>query len=577
MSRRMSVRLSTLTVAAVTAATIAAVVVCIAIFASVYSQALIRDAQVNAEQTVQQAAVAVDNNLDDMRSRLNAVIAAIRQGGTKEQMIERVKTLADAQADICAVTVYDRYGRILLCAGSNYPLKQTVYKDLSFDRSLLNTAGDFTVSSPHVETIFEGAYPWVVTAAAKMEQPVCDTGEYVTVDFRFSGLAQYIDRIGIGRRGYCYITDAQGDLIYHPQQQVLFAGLKTEPTIPASARSSGVYTEKNTITAVSTTADGRWRIVGVSYTDELLVERTTQILISIVLSLSCGAAVVALVLWLYSRIVTLPVRRLMGAMKDFETQAEGFHYTDGEEPVTELRALSQSFSHMSGQIKELMEQVRREETELRKTELKALQAQINPHFLYNTLDSIQWMCEQGETEDAARMVGALARLFRISISRGRELIPLRDELQHAKSYLVIQSYRYRDQFHYRFEVEAGLEEYLCNKITLQPLIENAIYHGIDRMVDEGEIVVTVKQAPDRPEDILITVSDNGVGMTQEQCRAILEKQRSDSGGIGVKNVSDRLRIYFGSEYGLTIHSELDVGTTVTVRIPKIDREATRYE
>ena len=175
------------------------------------------------------------------------------------------------------------------------------------------------------------------------------------------------------------------------------------------------------------------------------------------------------------------------------------------------------------------------------------------------------------------MVGALARLFRISISRGRELIPLRDELQHAKSYLVIQSYRYRDQFRYRFEVEAGLEEYLCNKITLQPLIENAIYHGIDRMVDEGEIVVTVKQAPDRPEDILITVSDNGVGMTQEQCRAILEKQRSDSGGIGVKNVNDRLRIYFGSEYGLTIHSELDVGTTVTVRIPKIDREATRYE
>ena len=121
-------------------------------------------------------------------------------------------------------------------------------------------------------------------------------------------------------------------------------------------------------------------------------------------------------------------------------------------------------------------------------------------------------------------------------------------------------------------MEEGLEEYLCNKITLQPLIENAIYHGMDRMVDEGEIVVTVKQAPDCPEDILLIVSDNGIGMTEEQCRKILEKQRSDSGGIGVKNVNDRLRIYFGSHYGLTIHSELDVGTTVTVRIPKLSQE-----
>ena len=240
---------------------------------------------------------------------------------------------------------------------------------------------------------------------------------------------------------------------------------------------------------------------------------------------------------------------------------------DVNAPVAELQVLSQSFAHMATQIRELMEQVRREETELRKTELKALQAQINPHFLYNTLDSIQWMCEQGKTEDASRMVGALARLFRISISRGRELIPLRDEIQHAKSYLVIQSYRYREQFRYRFEVEEGLENYLCNKITLQPLIENAIYHGMDRMVDEGEIVITVRQAPDCANDILLIVADNGVGMTDEQCAAILAKERSDSVGIGVKNVNDRLKIYFGDKYGISIKSELDVGTEVTVRIP----------
>ena len=224
-------------------------------------------------------------------------------------------------------------------------------------------------------------------------------------------------------------------------------------------------------------------------------------------------------------------------------------------------------------IQKLMKQVRQEEISLRKTELKALQAQINPHFLYNTLDAIGWLCEEERCQDAVEMVNALAKLFRISISRGKELIPIRDELQHAKNYLVIQSYRYRNQFSYTFDVEDGLEEYLCNKITIQPLIENAIYHGLDRMVDAGEIRVAVRTALDAPGDILITVADNGVGMTQEQCRRILQKERSDSSGIGVKNVNDRLKIYFGSRYGLSIQSELDVGTVVTVRIPKVQKEA----
>ena len=232
---------------------------------------------------------------------------------------------------------------------------------------------------------------------------------------------------------------------------------------------------------------------------------------------------------------------------------------------------------MSEKIKELMEQIRAEEKALRKTELKALQAQINPHFLYNTLDSIQWMCEQGKAEDASKMVSALARLFRISISRGRELIPIKDELLHAKNYLIIQSFRYKNQFTYTFDTEPGLEKYLCNKITVQPLIENAIYHGIDRLVDEGEIKISVKTAPDDAGDILITVEDNGVGMTKEQCLAVLKKEKSDSSGIGIKNVNDRLKIYFGEKYGISIKSELDEGTAITVRIPKIEKEPERED
>ena len=212
-----------------------------------------------------------------------------------------------------------------------------------------------------------------------------------------------------------------------------------------------------------------------------------------------------------------------------------------------------------------MSTVRQEEVNLRKTELKALQAQINPHFLYNTLDSIAWMCERGRNADAVKMVHALARLFRISISKGHELIPIAKEIEHAESYLQIQKYRYKNQFTYEFDVDPDCLDYYCNKITLQPIIENAINHGLDLLVEEGCIRVQVCQDG---EDILFRVQDNGVGMSPEQVAAILQQDPEDRTGIGIRNVNDRLRIYFGPHYGLRITSELDVGTCVEIRMPK---------
>lgn len=571
--KRFSLSLSALTVICVTVASLAAVSSCIAIFASVYSRSLMRDAKVNSEQTVQQTAIAVNNNLEAMKNKLTAVRNILYESKEPDDFRSKTEALTKIQNDIFAVTVYDHEGNILSCTGSGNTLKKETYKDLSFDKALFEGAADFALSEPHVQTLFDGVYPWVVTLAIRTDRPVFGGGTYVAIDFSFSEIAKYIDKVSVGRHGYCYITDAEGNIIYHPQQQLIFSHLKSEDAGIVSSLSDGVHEDENVIYTLSTTYDRSWRIVGVSYTDELVTERQSQIFMSIVVSLLCCAAVSVAVLAVYAIIVNAPVRSLIKAMKAFENAADSFSYSSGNEAVTELQVLSDSFEHMSNRIKQLMERVRTEETELRKTELKALQAQINPHFLYNTLDSIQWMCEQGKNEDAMKMVSALAKLFRISISRGHELIPIKDELQHAKNYLVIQSYRYRNQFSYSFDIETRLEHYLCNKITVQPLIENAIYHGIDRMVDEGEIKISVKEAPDNKDDILITVEDNGVGMTEEQCRKILRKERSDSSGIGVKNVNDRLKIYFGEKYGLTIKSELDVGTIVTVRIPKIEAEA----
>ena len=217
------------------------------------------------------------------------------------------------------------------------------------------------------------------------------------------------------------------------------------------------------------------------------------------------------------------------------------------------------------QIQQLMEKVREEEITLRKAELRALQAQINPHFLYNTLDAIGWLCEEERTQDAVEMVNALAKLFRISISKGHEIIPVEKELEHARSYLKIEKFRYK-QFAYSFDVDEDCLNYYCNKITLQPIIENAIYHGLDRMVDEGEIRIGVHS---RGDNLVFTVEDNGIGMTKEQCREILEGSAGDKTGIGIRNVNNRIKIYFGEQYGIQIDSELDEGTTVTIIMPKI--------
>ena len=565
------VRLSTLTIALVAVAILSAAGICITLFTSVYGDALFRDARVSSEQSVRQTTLAVNNYLESMKSDVESVGEMASECDTVEKFTDYARLYTNLRSDIYAISVYGSGGELLMCVSGELSMKEAL-NDISFAESVIPVAdGEFSVSKPHVQFMFEGVYPWVVTVTEKYCGGLFGENVYIAVDFRFSEIAKYIDHVGVGRHGYCYIADPEGNIIYHPKQQLLYSGLKTENT-SAALMSDGVHVKGDVIYTIASTDDGRWKTVGVNFTDELAVERRTQVINGLFVSLACCAAISVIVLVLFSVTVSTPVNELIAAMRDFEKRADSIGNINNA-GVAELQALNESFSHMAHRIMTLMEDVRREETALRKTELRALQAQINPHFLYNTLDSIQWMCEQGNTEDAVKMVGALAKLFRISISRGKELIPISDEVKHAESYLLIQSFRYKNQFSYSFDVEPGLENCLCNKITIQPLLENAIYHGIDRMVDEGEIKVTVRTAEDDENDIIIKVADNGVGMTEEQCRKILRKEKSDSQGIGVKNVNDRLAIYFGEKYGLSIESELDVGTTVTVRIPKIDKEA----
>lgn len=538
-------------------------------FSVSYKNSMFSSAYVTSKQSVAQADETVSNYIFSIKSKLDNLCIETDKCTDAASLQKLISTAARLEDDIYCVSVYDMQGNVLSNGNNTDENIKDGLTDLSFDKSVYSNLKDgYAISQPHVNTLYQNKYPWVVTIAKKEYSNLFSQQVFVAIDFKFSSIAKYIDKVSIGQRGYCYIVNSKGQIIYHPQQQMLFSGLKEENTFEISELSDGIHRKKDNIYNISSLDSCNWKIVGVSFNDEITQAVKSQVVVGLIFALLFSAFMSAVIYFLLSRTVTRPVRRLVASMQKFEKQAETFEYKADMSNVAEFQTLSTSFEHMVLMIQSLVEKVHNEEIVLRKTELKALQAQINPHFLYNTLDSIQWMCEQDNSKDAVKMVGALAKLFRISISHGNEFIAISDELKHAESYLIIQSYRYKNQFTYSFDVDKSVLDCMCNKITIQPFIENAIYHGLDRMVDEGEIKIIVER---RGKDIAIIVKDNGLGMTEEQCKAVLQKGRSDSKGIGVKNVDDRLKIYFGEEYGITIDSELDVGTTVTIKIPKIEK------
>ena len=554
-------RITTILVTMVVGTVAIILLCCILLFLDRYRSAMVQSARTSSSQAVSQVSNTVGSYLRDMGQAMELVEQSVSESGESRDWL--LAAFLKYRPDVVAVTSYSAGGELLDCWSPGREPRENIFQNLSFDLGAARASEGAYMTAPHVETIFEGYYPWVVTMTAPLE----GGGEaaWVSLDISFSSISSYLKNVSIGQRGYCFLMDREGNIVYHPQQQLLYAGLKSEDTEALAALEDGDYADDTVIYCLASVEGSDWRAVGVSYVDELVNRNVNDMI-----RLSCLLAVVVLgaallTSWLLFRFLGRPLRGLASAMESFESDADHFAY----KPVggtREVQELSDSFEHMVLRIQELMTTVREEEINLRKTELKALQAQINPHFLYNTLDSIAWMCEQGRNADAVRMVHALARLFRISISRGHELIPIAKEIEHAESYLQIQMYRYKNQFTYDFDVDPDCLGYYCNKITLQPIIENSINHGLDLMVDEGRIDVLVRQDGD---DIVFSVRDNGVGMSEEQIEAIMQHGPTDRTGIGIKNVNDRLKIYFGKSYGLHITSEPDIGTCVEIRMPKI--------
>ncbi|MBN2222880.1 MAG: sensor histidine kinase, partial [Vallitaleaceae bacterium] len=395
----------------------------------------------------------------------------------------------------------------------------------------------------------------------------------ILVDLNFSLIEDMVSRISLGERGYIFIVDEFGELIYHPKRELIYNNLREEAFEAILSSSKSVIPlevdNEKVEYIISSSKYSNWKVVGKGYVEDLNIHRSTLGYYFMVLIITAFVVSILLVSIVAVRILH-PIKNLLKGMATFQS---GQLDTQVQvENSNELGILTSTFNQMTRRIKALVEKMQQVEVNKRKSDLDALQAQINPHFLYNTLDSIVWMSEAGKKEEVVKMTSSLAKLFRISINKGEEYIRVAKEVEHVESYLLIQQMRYGDKLSYKIQVDHEIFQQRMIKIVLQPIVENAIYHGIKTLPGKGIIQIRGRGEGDF---LIFEVEDNGMGMDEETKAKLLSGKimsSSKGSGVGVYNVDQRIKLYYGRQYGLKIESELYEGTKVLIRLPMFTGE-----
>lgn len=491
-----------------------------------------------------------------------------------EKAIHQVKTQFDtvisSRPDIYNIGIVQAGGRSLINDGQARINPYVDMEQLEWYKNAVTSPEKICLSSAHVQHVVEGSRPWVITLSRYIrDQKNPENGCVLFVDLNYSAISDLCDESSVGEKGYVFILDDQGNIVYHPKQQQLYNELQTEH-IKEVRECKEDYLELDVgenarLYTISRSHKTGWTVVSCSYTSELLVRsdqaQRLYILVAVVL------VILTLVLSnVMSKGITRPIQSLRASMA--KVQEGKFQVVDAEsDSKNEIGSLTRTFNDMTKKIQELMQQNIEEQKAKRKSELKALQSQINPHFLYNTLDSIIWMAEGNKNEEVVLMTASLAKLLRQNISNGEEQISVFQEVEYCRNYLTIQKMRYKDKLEYEIDVDPELRNEKIIKLMLQPLIENAIYHGIKYKETKGLLVL---RGYEKDGNIIFQIRDNGVGMAPEVLEHIFERHTVNyrSNGVGVYNVQKRIKLTYGPQYGITYESAPGRGTVATIVIPK---------
>lgn len=532
-----------------------------------------QNAVLNTQQIIQQVSYNLEAYLSSTAKTFQLIDEEIQEARRfPDPLLQgELDTVLNTREDIVSIAFFSKRGRLIADIPSGELRKNTNVTSQSWFLDASLNPNNVFFSPPHIQNLFKGQYSWVVSLSKgiSLEQDGRATEGVLLLDVNFKTIDTLMQKVSLGQKGYVYMIDAKGNIVYHPQQQLIYAGLKSENVELAMNVSNDFYKDRSNgeerLITVQTIPEIGWKVVGVSYMDEIVT--TTKELTEFMLWLMLAVLVFVVLLAYYlSSNLSRPIQSLERSMKlvergDFSTPIHASGYE-------EVEKLSNRFNIMVSRIRQLMGQIVEEQEEKRKSEFEVLQAQINPHFLYNTLNSVVRLAESGKNEEVVTMITSLSRFFRVSLSKGNNVIPIRDELAHIRNYLIIQNIRFKNKFEFEIQASDGVMELRTLKLLLQPIVENAIYHGIERMVDQGSIRILAEVMGDK---VRFQVKDNGLGIAPERLSTLLTGVKSEEGsGVGIRNVNERIRLYYGDGYGLEIESELEEGTAVNIWIPVME-------
>lgn len=539
-----------------------------------------KSAVANTEMTVESTIDRLNSSLLDLRQISDAANYNIVQEYdiSSQEFTRQFSMLYETNVDkIQSLALYG-YDGMLIESEPVATVKDNVkVADQKWYQDARSEIENIHFSTPHVQNLFDDGtfrYHRVVSLSRSVDINDGSTSGsgVLLVDMKYSVLEDMLERINETSSGiYYYLCSRDGEIIYHPRWTEINRGLFKEKNNKVASYEDGIYEmktdEQKENIVVGSVAYTGWKLIGVvpESVQETSINKfryyiITTILILVMMLLQVNRFI--------SRKISRPIRELDESVKAYEAGAMPDIYIGGS---AEIRHLGYSVQKSYEQIEALMKEIIQQQTERRKSELDALQSQINPHFLYNTLESITWMIEAQRNKEAVVMISELAKLLRVSLSRGKTIISIGDELQHSRSYMNIQRVRYKERFKVEFLIDEEIKNYCIVKLVIQPLLENAIYYGVGNMDedDDGQILIRGEK---KGEDIYISIEDNGMGMPEDIRSNILtdnSKVPKHGSGVGVINVHSRISLMFGPEYGLEVYSELDEGTKVVIHIPAI--------
>lgn len=539
-----------------------------------------KSAVANTEMTVESTIDRLNSSLLDLRQISDAANYNIVQEYdiSSQEFTRQFSMLYETNTDkIQSLALYGDDGMLIESEPVATVKDNVKVADQKWYQDARSEIENIHFSTPHVQNLFDDGtfrYHRVVSLSRSVDINDGSTSGsgVLLVDMKYSVLEDMLERINETSSGiYYYLCSRDGEIIYHPRWTEINRGLFKEKNNKAASYEDGIYEmktdgQKENVVVGSVAYTG-WKLIGVvpESVQETSINKfryyiITTILILVMMLLQVNRFI--------SRKISRPIRELDESVKAYEAGAMPDIYIGGS---AEIRHLGYSVQKSYEQIEALMKEIIQQQTERRKSELDALQSQINPHFLYNTLESITWMIEAQRNKEAVVMISELAKLLRVSLSRGKTIISIGDELQHGRSYMNIQRVRYKERFKVEFLIDEEIKNYCIVKLVIQPLLENAIYYGVGNMDedDDGQILVRGEK---KGEDIYISIEDNGMGMPEDIRDNILtdnSKVPKHGSGVGVINVHSRIRLMFGPEYGLEVYSELDEGTKVVIHIPAI--------